>query len=270
MRYGWPPPAPAEQLTVMGFRPEHRVVRFPIRVMKPLRSGAYSWAVHNREAAMSARRAGTPPVLTLTRQRSAEIRGWTDARLIAAVQQEPPNQDALHELVTRYWHTLFARCRALTMGSDLAADLVQETWSRVLRARAGLRPDGNFPGYILAVATNIQRDQRRSSRRAGDMAEHRLLSLQLAMPSEEDDAVVLADVIPDMQTVARADRLALAIDLDGAFAQLTPRLRELVVARYIRGESAAALGRRYDCSEQTITTWLRRAGRLLQEYLAAS
>ena len=227
-------------------------------------------SVDTRETAMSTRSSRETPVLTLTHQRLAKTRSWTDARLIAAIQEEPPNEDALHELVTRYWHTLFARCRALTMGSDLAADLVQETWSRVLRARAGLRPDGSFPGYIIAVATNIYRDQRRLSRRAGDMAEHRLLSLELAMPSDEDDTVVLADVIPDTRTLGRADRLALAIDLDGAFAQLTPRLREVVVARYIRGESAAAIGRRYECSEQTITTWLRRAGRLLQDYLAAS
>ena len=33
------------------------------------------------------------------------------------------------------------------------------------------------------------------------MAEHRLLSLELAMPSDEDDTVVLADVIPDTQTL---------------------------------------------------------------------
>ena len=226
-------------------------------------------SVDTKEATVSTRSSGVTPVLTLTRQRPAEFRSWTDSRLIAAIQAEPPDQDALHELVTRYWRPLLARCRALTMNSDLAADLVQETWSRVLRARAGLRPDGSFLGYIMAVATNICRDQRRLSRRAGDMAEHRLLSLELAMPSDEDDTVILADVIPDTQTLGRADRLALAIDLDGAFAHLTPRLQEVVVARYIRGESAAAIGRRHDCTEQTITTWLRRAGRLLQEYLAA-
>lgn len=200
---------------------------------------------------------------------STATRSWSDARLIAAIQEEPSNQDAWHELVRRYWHTLFARCRKLTRGSDLAWDLAQETWSRVLRARATLRPDGNFPAYLNMVARNICRDQHRSSRRAGDMAEHRLLSLDVPMPSEDDDTLVLADIIRDRQGASRADRLALAIDIHGAFARLTPRLREVVVARHVRGESTAVLGRRYDCSEQTINTWLRRAGRLLQEYLAA-
>ena len=53
-------------------------------------------SVDTREAAMSTRSSGATPVLTLTHQRSAETRSWTDARLIAAIQEEPPDQDALH------------------------------------------------------------------------------------------------------------------------------------------------------------------------------
>ena len=232
--------------------------------------GAYSCAVNSTETDMSARPAGIASVLTLVPHTSAKTRSWPDAQLIAAVQEEPPNQDAWDELVTRHWHALFARCRKLTRRSDLAWDLAQETWSRVLRARATLRPDGNFPAYLNIVARNICRDQLRSSRRAGDMAEHRLLSLELPIPSDEHDTLVLADIIPERRTVGRADRLALAIDIHGAFAQLTPRLRAVVAARYVRGESTAAISRRYNCSEQTINSWLRRAGRLLQEYLTAS
>ena len=77
--------------------------------------------------------------------------GWPDGRLIEAVRGDPPDDAALQALVDRYWKSLYARCHLLTQSADLAIELAQESWYRVLRARHALRADGNFPGYLTTI-----------------------------------------------------------------------------------------------------------------------
>ena len=104
---------------------------------------------------------------------AGETASWPDSLLVEAVRREPPDEAALDALVERYWQPLYARCRMLTLDHEKARDLAQEAWRRVLRARAGLKPEGNFPAYISMIATNAWRDTQRSAFRAGPMAEDR-------------------------------------------------------------------------------------------------
>ena len=185
---------------------------------------------------------------------------WPDAWLINAVRQVPSDEASLSVLVTRYWKPLFARCEILTLDPDAANDLAQEAWLRVLRARSTLQPDGNFHGYIITIATNLWRDRNRSARRAGAMAESRLESLDAPDP-EHGQPTPLVDVVPDSTTLAMDDQVLLRMDIDQALHRLSPDLRDVLVSRYVGGESAAEIGRRYDRSEQTISSWIREAVR---------
>jgi DNA-directed RNA polymerase specialized sigma24 family protein len=49
------------------------------------------------------------------------------------------------------------------------------------------------------------------------------------------------------------------VDVDYALGRLSPEQRDVLLARYFDGESAAEIGARYGRTEQTITSWLRRA-----------
>ena len=77
-----------------------------------------------------------------------DMDSWSDAKLIAAVRRDPPDEAALNALVDRYWKPLFGRCQVLALNHQKASDLAQEAWCRVLRARQMLKPDGNFPAYL--------------------------------------------------------------------------------------------------------------------------
>src|SRR5262245_37046661 len=81
-----------------------------------------------------------------------------DSWLIERIRQDPPDSAALDELVSRYWKELYGRCHVLTLNPDKARDLAQDAWCRVLRARHSLKPDGNFPAYLVTIATNLWRD----------------------------------------------------------------------------------------------------------------
>ena len=189
---------------------------------------------------------------------------WSDARLISAVRRDPPDEAALDALVDRYWKPLFARCQVLTLNRQKASDLAQEAWCRVLRARHSLKPDGNFPAYLRTVATNVWRDSNRSARRAGPLANDRMASLDAALPGDEGDTIVLADVVPDLNALQTEERALLKLDIDRALEQLTPLLRDVLVARFLTGESCAEIGERYGRTEQTVSGWVREALRQMK------
>lgn len=191
----------------------------------------------------------------------------TDIELIELVRCEPPSEAALDALVARYWDSLFARCYMLTSNRDKASDLAQATWCRVLRNRSSLKPDGNFPAYLATVARNLFRDSYRAARRAGPLAEHRLESLESAHTNDGEEAVILAEIVPDVRSMGAEERTLLAIDIDRALEHLTPQLRDVLVARFIDGESCAEIGRRYGRTEQAVSGWIRGALRQMKTYL---
>ena len=199
---------------------------------------------------------------------SEPVTDWPDAKLVSAIRNDPADVAALDALVVRHWKPLFARCELLTMNREMANDLAQETWCRVLRARRRLDPQGNFPAYIATIATNIWRDWNRTSRRAGPLAEHRVASLDAELAVGEGDTVLLREALSDMSTLAPDEQVALKLDVDRALARLTPRSREVLVSRYLDGESAAEIGTRFGRTEQTITSWIRDAIREIRQQLA--
>ena len=198
---------------------------------------------------------------------SSPVRDWPDAWLLAAIRAEPPNVSALDTLVARYWKSLYARCELLTANREKASDLAQETWCRVLRARQGLDPHGNFPAYIARIATNIWRDWSRSSRRAGPLADHRLASLDAELGVGDGDTVLLRDALSDLDAIPPEEEVALKLDVDRVLTRLSPRARDVLVSRYIDGESAAEIGARLGRTEQTITSWIREAIREIRQQL---
>jgi RNA polymerase sigma-70 factor (ECF subfamily) len=190
-----------------------------------------------------------------------------DSWLIDRIRHDPPDSAALDELVSRHWKTLYGRCHLLALDQEKAKDLAQDAWCRVLRARHSLRPDGNFPAYLTTVATNLWRDSQRHARRAGAMADHRLASLDAALFDGEGETFVLADALPDLSATESEEAARLRLDIDEALGRLSPRLRDVLVARFITGESCAEIGRRYGRTEQSISGWVREAIREMKLHL---
>ena len=155
----------------------------------------------------------------------------------------------------------------LTLNHQRASDLAQEAWCRVLRARRTLRPDGNFAGFIRTIATNLWRDSQRSAKRAGPMAEHRLASLDADLSNDEGETVALVDIVPDLSALDSEKRTLLVMDIDRGLEGLPPLLREVLVSRFIVGESCAEIGRRHKRTEQSVSGWVREGIRRMKHHL---
>jgi len=199
-----------------------------------------------------------------------DIQAWPDPWLVAAVRRDPPDGAALDALANRYWKALFGRCQLLTVNHDKANDLAQQAWCRILRARHGLKPGGNFAAYLATIATNLWRDAHRGARRAGPMAEDRMSSLDETFSTNEGESIALGDVLPDLKSLGAEDQTLLAMDIDNALGNLTPQLREVLVARFITGESCAEIALRHGRTEQSISGWVRQALREMKLHLEAA
>jgi RNA polymerase sigma-70 factor (ECF subfamily) len=194
-------------------------------------------------------------------------RAWPDAWLVAAVRGDPPDAAALDALADRHWKALFGRCQMLTVDYQEASDLAQQAWCRVLRTRHRLKPGGNIPAYLTTTATNLWRDASRSAKRAGPLADHRLVALDAALPGRDGDAVRFVDALPDLRGLDATEQNLLAMDLDQALKELSPLWRDVLVARYLAGESCAEIGRRHGRTEQTISAWVRQATAAMRTHL---
>jgi RNA polymerase sigma factor (sigma-70 family) len=191
----------------------------------------------------------------------------SDSELISLVHCDSPDEKALDVLVARYWGSTFARCQMLTLNRERAFDLAQATWCRLLKNRLALKTDGNFPAYLATIATNLFRDSYRADRRAGPMGDHQLVSLDSVIGNEDGEESFLVNILPDLKSL-RADELArLKLDMDAALRRLEPLLREVLVARYINGESCAEISIRHRRTEQTVSGWIRSALRQMKDYL---
>jgi len=197
-----------------------------------------------------------------------DISRWKDAWLIAAIRRPNPDVTALDVLGERYWKTLFGRCQLLTSNHEKAGDLAQEAWCRVLRTRTRLKTGGNFSAYLTAIATNLWRDWYRISRRAGWLADNRLESLDASFTHEDGgQSEPLVERVPDQKSLSPDARSILVLDIDAGLQDLTPQLRDVLLSRYIQGESCAEIAERYSCTEQTVSGWIRRALQKMKRHL---
>jgi RNA polymerase sigma factor (sigma-70 family) len=199
-----------------------------------------------------------------------EIETWPDGWLIAAIRVDNPDTAALDALADRYWRSVFGRCQMLTLDRDEANDLAQAAWCRALRSRQRLRTDGDFLAYLSMIATNLWRDSQRASRRAGPIARDRLVSLNTVLPADDGTERTLSDLVPDINALQADAKKLLMEDIDRALGELTPLLHDVLVARFISGESCAEIARRYERTEQTVSAWVRQAVQEMKQRLSES
>lgn len=75
----------------------------------------------------------------------------------------------------------------------LADELFQETWSRVIAARARYRPEAKFSTWLLQIAHNLAIDSFRRSRPQADAEETEAVLAMQAAPEREQPEHALSD-----------------------------------------------------------------------------
>jgi RNA polymerase sigma-70 factor, ECF subfamily len=99
----------------------------------------------------------------------------TESRTTPPALQQTPNEEnaaiaaklhahdplIIHELVVRYGSRLKRYLIRLTANRELAEDVLQETWIRVVTRGSQFRGDSQFVTWLFAIARNLVRDRQR-------------------------------------------------------------------------------------------------------------
>lgn len=135
------------------------------------------------------------------------------------------DEEAFRAFYDRTARVLRAYLARVTGDSQLADDLLQESYYRFLRARSGYENESHRRNALFRIATNLAHDS------------HRRARLRLAASLSGDEG------LPGEDAAARTER---ATEVRQALSRLKPRERELLWLAYAHGSShreiADALG----------------------------
>jgi RNA polymerase sigma-70 factor, ECF subfamily len=177
-------------------------------------------------------------------------------------------------LFERHRRELQAHCYRLVGSFDDAEDLLQETFARAWRARAGFRREGqwSFRAWLYRIATNVCLDH--MARRTP-----RLLPADVAPATdpEVDVPPVARDVLwldpyPDRLVdphEAAVARETLEIAFVAAIQHLPPRQRATLILRDVAGFSARETARLLETSVPAVNSALQRGRERLRDRLPA-
>ena len=154
--------------------------------------------------------------------------GLMDPAELAEIIDRAQRRDAVafEQLVDAYSTRLFGYLYRMTGKRDLAEDLMQEVFVRVVRNIESYDHDGRFEAWLFRIATNLMRDRVRRVQRS---------PRSVSLSEQADDAVGLSGTLaasgdnpPDaaMQLAEDVDRLQKAL------AKLPAVERETVMLRH--------------------------------------
>jgi RNA polymerase sigma factor (sigma-70 family) len=129
---------------------------------------------------------------------------------LLAIRCQMGDRGAFDELIARWHEPLWRYLRRLAGRDDVAADLTQDTWIRVLRGMARLRQPASLRPWLFGIARRVAMDRLRIqySRPQADDAD---LDALAAVPDEPEPEADLDALEAAMAALPFADREALTL-----------------------------------------------------------
>jgi RNA polymerase sigma-70 factor (ECF subfamily) len=143
---------------------------------------------------------------------------------------------------------LFGYAMVLTRNPAAAADLVQETYVRALKARASLRPGSNVKSWLFTILRNIWLNQLRHERTAPEIVE-------LEAHQDIADVAIERSKDPHAQYVSKMEQEMVR----NAVQQLPAEFREIIILREYEELSYQEIAAMLDCPAGTVMSRLARA-----------
>ena len=162
---------------------------------------------------------------------------------------------AYRELIRRYQRPVFSLVYRMVRDRELAEDLTQETFIKVLNAIESYRPEYKFSSWIFKIANNAAIDQLR--RRSLNT-----LSLDGSPNAESADAIEATTLQISDGNESQLDEVTsreLGSQIERAIATLRPEYRSCILLRHIDGRSYEEIAEMLDLPLGTVKTYIHRA-----------
>jgi len=194
---------------------------------------------------------------------SHPIRTDPDRDLVLACQASPEIgfQGAFRRLYDHFKDRVYNVCYRITGNPSDALDASQETFGVVFRKLRDFRFESKFPSWVYRIAVNASIDLKRRSQVRGQTPESAASSTSAndrAQELTEDEAEA---------PMAVASRHELEAEIERAIARLSPKLRAIVVLRYVEELSYEEISETLTVSIGTVKSRLARAHAALDREL---
>ncbi len=172
---------------------------------------------------------------------------------------------AYRELIRRYQRPVFSLIYRMVRDRELAEDLAQETFVKVLNAIESYRPEYKFSSWIFKIANNASIDHLR--RRSLDT-----LSLDGSPHAESSEAIEatrlqISDGSED--PLAEVANQELGVLIERAIGELRPEYRSCILLRHVEGRPYEEIAEILDLPLGTVKTYIHRARNELRIALAS-
>ncbi|MEZ6020007.1 MAG: sigma-70 family RNA polymerase sigma factor [Planctomycetota bacterium] len=162
-------------------------------------------------------------------------------------------QGSFRPLYEAYKDRVYSICYRITGNATDALDASQEAFSQVFRRLQDFRFESKFSSWVYRVAVNASIDLKRrsSSRKASSLDTLHSGPVEKERPQFED--------IRHEHPGSVASRRELEKEIQSAILRLSPKLRTVIVLRYVEGLPYERIAESLDVSLGTVKSRLSRA-----------
>lgn len=182
-----------------------------------------------------------------------DLANLPDADVVALAQQG--RDSAYRELIRRYERPVFSLVFRMVRDRELAEDLAQDTFVKVLAHIDKYRPEFKFSSWLFKIANNVAIDHLR--RRQLDTVS---LDGSPHATTAADAEATRFDVAADQETpLEELASKELGGAIERAIAGLRPEYRSCIMLRHVEGRSYEEIAATLDLPLGTVKTYIHRA-----------
>jgi RNA polymerase sigma-70 factor (ECF subfamily) len=191
----------------------------------------------------------------------SDLSAATDQEVVELAREA--EETAYRELLRRYQRPVFSLIYRMVRDRELAEDLSQETFVKVLNALDRYRPEYKFSSWVFKIANNAAIDHLRKK-------ELDTLSLQGGPDATTPERVEATALQLGDQTESPLDELEareLGSTIERAIGLLRPEYRSCIILRHVEGRPYDEIAVILDLPLGTVKTYIHRARAELRESL---
>jgi RNA polymerase sigma-70 factor, ECF subfamily len=166
-----------------------------------------------------------------------------DQTLIECLHER--GRDAVEEIVERFSRPIFSFIVRMIGNRDVAEDIFQETWLRVIRSAGSFRGDSKVSTWLFQIALNLCRDHIRKVRKYKEIP--------------LDDMEQLLTIEPAIDPI----QMLTAQEVRHMIMELPTKMREVIVLHFYHDLDNQEIAMVVGCPQGTVKTRYHRAIKIL-------
>jgi RNA polymerase sigma-70 factor (ECF subfamily) len=190
-----------------------------------------------------------------------DLRNLPDAD-VAALAKEG-REPAFRELVRRYERPVFSLIFRMVRDRELAEDLAQDSFIKVLNNIDRYRPEFKLSSWLFKIANNVTIDHLRRRQ----LATVSLDGSPHAATAAEAQATSLDIESRGESALEAMESRELGSAIEQAIGKLRPEYRSCILLRHVEGRSYEEIAATLDLPLGTVKTYIHRARHELREAL---